>query len=327
MTGHEFKAFGRNVGAICLGTMNFGDTMDERTSFSVMDEFFQMGGNFIDTARVYGAFGPAGEGASEKVIGKWIKSRGVRNDIILATKGAHPPLNDMHSGRLDRKSIESDLNKSLDALGIGAIDLYWLHRDDESRDVLEILETLNGFVKQGLIRAFAASNWKASRLEKAAMEAEKNGLMGFCANQPMWSLAKNTLIEDDTLVQMDKETYAWHAKRRVACVPYTSQAKGFFIKLDKLGVEGLNEKVKKRYYNEHNLAIAGALGEICEKEGLSVASACVMYLTSQRDFDVYPIVGFSSVEQAKALKEASSKLLSDEAMQRLMKLSGLAREE
>lgn len=119
----------------------------------------------------------------EKAIGEWLRARGCRDQIILATKGAHPPFQDMHAGRLDRASIQSDLAASLEALGVENVDVYYLHRDDESRPVGEILETLNGFVEEGRVKLLGASNWKTARLREANAYAAAHGLKGF-ARQP-----------------------------------------------------------------------------------------------------------------------------------------------
>jgi len=162
--------------AICLGTASFGTSIDTSTAFQMLDTFVEYGGNFIDTAHIYGAWVPDGVGLSEKIIGQWVKGRRVEENIVIATKGAHPLLSAMDVPRLSRQDVVADLDESLHYLQTASIDLYWLHRDDPTRPVAEILETLNSQVKQGKIRYFGCSNWRVERIEEAMRYAAEHGL-------------------------------------------------------------------------------------------------------------------------------------------------------
>ena len=115
---------------LCLGTGGFGTRIPQDQAFQMLDRFAELGGNFLDTARVYAAWLPGGEGASERTIGAWLKSRDMAASCIVATKGAHPNLATMRISRLTPAEIAADVSASLEALGVEAIDLYWLHRDD-----------------------------------------------------------------------------------------------------------------------------------------------------------------------------------------------------
>ena len=127
---------------------------------------------------------------SEKTIGRWMKARGNRNSVILATKGAHPDLSAMHIPRLSRSDITKDLEESLKYLGVDHIDLYWLHRDDPNRDVCEIIETMDALVNSGKIRYYGLSNWKLPRLEEALAYAQGKGIARPSGSQILWSLAE-----------------------------------------------------------------------------------------------------------------------------------------
>lgn len=208
----------------------------------------------------------------------------------------------MHAGRLDRASIRSDLAASLEALGVENVDVYYLHRDDESRPVGEILETLNGFVEEGRVKLLGASNWKTARLREANAYAAAHGLKGFAANQPKWSLARCLLETDDTLVQMDGEMARWHRETGAVCTPYTSQAKGYFMKLQ---AGTLSEKARERYDAPENRAIYEKLLALSQQTGHSIGALQLAYLTSQM-FPTLPIVGVSSLEQVRALEEAGN---------------------
>ncbi|MEF9894938.1 MAG: aldo/keto reductase [Clostridia bacterium] len=323
MLAHKFEALDQKISVLCLGTMNFGDTMTEEESFQVMDAFSQMGGNFIDTARVYGAFGPNGHGASEKVIGHWIATRNNRERLVIGTKGGHPPIEGERLNRLDKENLTSDLNESLEALAIKTIDIYWLHRDDPTRPVEDILETLNGFVASGKIRSFGTSNWTPERIAQANEAAKRLGIMGFSANQPMWSLADPVVMADKTMCKMDPETYRFHEANGMLCVPYTSQAKGFFPKMAAGGSAWLSGEARERYLSDHNLRLFEATQKIARETGLSESAIALAFLTAQPNFSVSPIVGVSNMEQVDALREASNARLTKDQLNRLLTLSGL----
>ena len=296
MQYRAIPGLGIKASAIILGSGGFGTGELLERTFAMLDAYTAIGGNWIDAARVYG--NPIGD--VERAIGEWLRARKCRDSIIVATKGAHPPLSDMHAGRLDRQSITSDLEESLEALDVKTVDVYYLHRDDESRPVGEILETLNGFVEAGQVRLLGASNWKTARLREANAYAAAHGLKGFAANQPKWSLARCLVESDDTLVQMDAEMYRWHRETGVICTPYTSQAKGYFMKLQ----DGtLSEKARERYDAPENRAISEKLLALSQQTGHSTGALQLAYLTSQ-PFLTLPIAGASSIEQIRALKEA-----------------------
>ena len=134
------------VPAIQLGSAEFGASIGEQESFALLDRYAAAGGTLVDTALVYGRWVPGNQSLSEQVIGHWLASRG-KNKIMVATKGAHPVLNDgsghMGPPRLAPEDITCDLHESLLNLGLERIDLYYLHRDDTTRPVEEIIDTLH----------------------------------------------------------------------------------------------------------------------------------------------------------------------------------------
>ena len=219
---------------ICLGTAMMNDAFDIARAHRILDMYQDIGGNFIDTARVYGLTGD-GHSLSERCVGDWLKARGNRERIVLATKGGHYDLA-TRASRLSPTDITSDCEASLRDLGVDFIDLYWLHRDDERRPVEEIIDTLNALRRRGLIGALGASNWSAARMAAANEYAARSGQAGFVADQPQWSLARQFVCDDDTLVQMNAELYAFHARTGMAVVPFSSQAKGFYSKLAQGGL-------------------------------------------------------------------------------------------
>lgn len=312
----HFAPLERDASCIVMGSVGFGTSLTENMVFDVLDQYAAMGGNVIDAARVYEA------GESEKIIGRWLAARGCRDRFIVNSKGGHPLLSDMRKSRLDPQSLYGDIQDTLSALGIACVDVYFLHRDDIRRPVGEIMETLNHFLEKGWCKALGASNWMPERILEANRYAKVHKLTGFSVNQPQWSLARQLVVEDATLYQMNPDMYRMHEQTGMICMPFSSQAKGFFIKLAQGGEAALTDKARRRYYGPHNMAIFDALTEISRATGLSVGALQLAFLTGQ-PFGVLPIVGVSRPEQMDALREAADARLTPENLKTLMDLAGL----
>jgi aryl-alcohol dehydrogenase-like predicted oxidoreductase len=304
---------------ICLGTVSFGTSLDTSTAFQLLDSFIEHGGNFIDTAHIYGAWAPDGMGLSEKIIGQWVKERGLAGKIIIATKGGHPLLSAMHIPRLSRQDILADLDESLRYLQTESIDLYWLHRDDPGRSVADILETLNSQITQGKIRYFGCSNWRVERIEEALHYATEHGLAGFVGNQSMWSFAvpNRDAIEDSAVAPMDDQTLDFHRKTGLAIVAYTSQAHGFFSKASK-DPASLSDQLRKMYANGENMRRLRRLQRVSEELSLSISALSLAYLTNQ-PLPTFPVAGFANVNQLLESIEAGDAELSSEIIHYLEK--------
>lgn len=291
-----------HLSKIVLGTDYFGTTVTEETSFRLLDLYTDAGGNCIDTARMYASWLPGGDGASERTIGKWLKARGSRNKVLLSTKGGHPPLERMNCGRLSRKEIESDLDKSLKALGVNEIDLYWLHRDDVSQPVEDIADTMALLIAKGKIRAAGCSNWKTDRIE-AANRADSSGCrvgcavpgpvsnveasavhQTFSASQVQWSLATSTpeAHGDPTIVCMDGKEYGWYKKERFPVFAYSSQAKGFFARASALGLDAINKKAYARFCTPENISRLERVKAYAAKTGLTPTAVALGFILCNR---------------------------------------------
>lgn len=298
---------GRKTSVLCLGTVGLGFDFSQKQSNEILDAYVELGGNFLDTARVYGDFAGGVCGISERAVGNWLAARRNREQIIVGTKGGHPELSAMNVGRLDRENLSDDIRRSLDDLMVDQVDIYWLHRDDVSRPVGEILETLNGFLQAEYTRFIGVSNWTTARIREANAYAAAHGMTGFCANQPQFSLARQEVMTDPTLYQMDREMYEFHVETGMPCVPFSSQAKGFFIKLHD-GVE-ISDGAKRRFDSPGNRAIYARLLALSEETGYSVGALSLAYLTCNR-FDIFPIVGVSRLSQVESLCEAGDARIS-----------------
>ena len=300
----KISLFGRELSAVALGSTDFGGTIPESTAIELLDAFHEIGGNYLDTAHVYGDFVTPKNGVSEAIIGRWLEETRSRGKIFLSTKGGHPVLGHMDEPRLDRASIRRDIMESLEALRTDHVDIFWLHRDDADRPVGDILETLQQLAEEGLTLHTGVSNWRPARIREANAYAASHGLRPIEANQPRFSLAEQVTVEDPTLVPMDAEGYRMHMETGMPCIPFSSQAKGFFTKLDTIGADALPAKAKRRFYTPENLAVYERLLRVRESTGLSVGALAVAWLTSQ-PFPVLPLCGASRAEQVYALKEAA----------------------
>jgi len=295
-----------NPSSICLGAVLIGSSIDTKNSFLMLDSFVESAGNFIDTAHIYSNW-IKGESLSEKTIGKWIKERGNRKELIIGTKGG------IRDGviRLSRDEIIRDLNESLEYLGTGYIDLYWLHRDDPNRPVADIIETLNELEGKGKIRYFGCCNWKIERIREAMVYASDNKLKCFVGNQVMWSLAvpNTNAIEDKTFVMMNKNGIGFHKKTLLAVMPYSSQAQGFFTKMHK-GIP-LSDHIRKLYYSKENIKRFERVKKLAHDLSRSVTEISLGYLMSQ-PFTTIPIIGCRTLEQlAESLKAGDLALKPD----------------
>lgn len=282
------------VSPLCLGGNRLGSELDERASFALLDEFVQLGGNFVDTALVYADWLDGVErSCSERTLGRWLAARDNRDDVVVATKGGHHALSDPGVPRLDRASLRADATSSMDHLG-GPVDLYYLHRDDPSTRVEELLETLETLVEDGVIRHYAASNFSAERLAAAAEYAREAKLAGFCADQLEWSLATPdpTHVAPD-LTWMDRELATFHRSSGLPVVPYSAQARGYFEKALQPG--SLPDSVR-RYESDANLATALTLQGLAGRyavEPTSLALAALMHSEVQ----TVPVIGCRTPEQ------------------------------
>lgn len=295
MLYNHFKAPGveADVARIIMGTAGFGTKQDQALSFELMDYYMSVGGNCLDTARRYGY------GESEKMIGRWFKERQNRHDVFLSSKGAHPIGNDKHISRLSRADIDLDLEESLTDLGTDYIDLYFLHRDEVSRPVEEIMESLHRHVKSGKIRAIGASNWSIARLEEANRFALENGMTPFSVSQIQWSYAVTTpeLLGDDTLETMNPETYQWYLKEQMPVFSFSSQSFGFFTLYSKHGLENPVDPAIQRWARintEENYRRACRIDQLSKETGHSVTALSLAYLTSNPVI-TYPIIGCGSM--------------------------------
>ncbi len=312
------------VSPLSLGTVNYGSKTDEKEAFHQMDAYLDAGGNFIDTASVYGCFPPSTEAhASEKIVGRWLKERNARDKVVLSTKGGHPFADDpSFTIRLHKHELLSDVEKSLANLKTDVIDMYFLHRDDLSMPVGEVMETLEEIKKQGKIKHYGFSNWTLPRAMEAQAYSKQHGLSGFTMNQLMWSLAhiNHDEIGDKTLVAMDKDTFKWHKETRLSAMAYRAVAKGYFEKR-KAGAP-LRGDLVTTYKTDVNDEIFRALSDLNSETGISMTALSLLYFVSQP----FPSVAIASFTNDTQLNEGLGILKMDENKDLISSLHALRRD-
>ena len=281
-----------DVSSLCLGTGEFGSKLDRTASWQLLDTFVEAGGNFIDTANIYGDWVPGAKSSSEKVIGAWLAARGNRSGMVVATKGAHPLLSSMNVPRCAPHEIVHDIKQSLGHLQTDVIDLYWLHRDDPTRPTGEIIETLAEQVKAGHIRYFGCSNWRVERIAAANTYAAAHGLPGFVGDQMLWNAAKLDVaaLPDKTMVAMEPALYYYHEQSKLAAIPYSSQAHGLLHKLAVGNISGVRASHNVIYPPAANHRRAVAVHTLARELNTSVTGIVLGYLQSQ-PFVTIPIIG------------------------------------
>lgn len=299
------------VSNICLGTAEFGISISEENAFKILDTFVEQGGNFVDTANVYGKWIKGLANCSERIIGKWIKSRNKKNTIIVATKGGHYSFNDKRISRVNKLEIGRDIKESLHTLGIDCIPFYWLHRDDLNKSIEEIIDILLYYQKEGLIRYFGLSNYKTSRLEEARKYLSKMG-NNLCGVSNQWSFAEKNIVtfEDISLVKVNSQEYIWHKNTQVPLIPYSATAQGFFSKLHRAGLVVENGKIKsygetftqiskqtlKLYWSKENLKKYEFLINLQKSTGYNIHTLAVNQLINEQ-FQVVPICAAKNCNQ------------------------------
>jgi len=285
------------VARLILGAGGFGTGVSRDDAFKMMDMYWEAGGNALDTARVYGAWAPGGDGASERTVGEWVRSRGVEKEVFVITKGAHPPLGDMMHSRLSREDIFFDVEKSMEALGLNRIDLYYLHRDEAARPVADIMESLHEAQKKFPITAIGASNWHVSRIQEANAYAAKAGVSPFTASELRWSYVDFPKgVGDPTLVTMDETERAGYLEMDLAVMAYTSQGTGLFLRGYAPDLSDVSPKHADMATPE-NVCRYQALLERCRREKITPSRVVIRHVTDDAQLNAFALVSGSKLSQ------------------------------
>jgi aryl-alcohol dehydrogenase-like predicted oxidoreductase len=293
---------------LCLGGNVFGWTLDEERSFAVLDAYVQGGGNFIDTADIYGRHGAGGIGGSERIIGRWLAARGNREGLVIATKVG---MSEELPG-LSRETIRRGVEASLERLGVERIDICYAHRDDEQTPLEETLAAFAELIEEGRVRHVAASNYSAPRLTEALrLGAERADLASYVALQPHYNL-----MERD----YEHELAGICAREGLACIPYFGLARGFLTgKYKRDGQEVQSPRaagVRESYFNERGFAVLDALEQIAAAHDVAPAAVALAWLRLQPTV-LAPIASATSPDQLAELMPSATLELSAAEVERL----------
>jgi aryl-alcohol dehydrogenase (NADP+) len=276
-----------DVFPLCLGGNVFGWTADEPRSFAVLDAYAAAGGNFIDTADAYSAWVPGHAGGeSETIIGRWMKTRRNREQIIVATKVGR--LSSLQG--LSAATIRTGAEASLRRLDTDHIDLYFAHADDPGTPLEETLRAFDALVREGKVRYIAASNYTAPRLAEALAISKRERLAAYVAIQPHYNLAHRQEYEG-ALRDVTREEH-------LACVPYFALASGFLTGKYRGGmtVDSPRAAWVTKYLDDRGERLLLALDDIAARHHTTVAAVALAWLLADPTVAA-PIASARTTEQ------------------------------
>ena len=290
----------RKVSVLSLGAMLFGTATDEATSFAILDRYVEAGGTFIDTSDNYAFWQNGGQGGeSEELLGRWRRSRGVGDEVVIATKLGARPLApgtsyvDNPEG-LSAKVIRESADRSRERLGLDRIDLLYAHIEDHTVALRETVEGFAELVAEGTVGLLGASNHRAWRVERARALAAAAGLPGYEVLQYHRSYLPRRL---DVPSELDRDgDVGWvgpdllsylRAEPQLTLVAYSPLLKGAYVRPERLGEE---------YAVPATPARLEALRAVAAETGATVNQVVLAWLMGG-DIPAVPLVGFSSVAQ------------------------------
>ena len=319
MIGIQYRRLGRTglkVSPLCLGSMQFGWTADEKTSFAVMDAFSEAGGNFIDTADIYSRWVEGNDGGvSEEVIGRWLQTRGNCRRMVIATKvrgRMGPGPNDEGLGR---KHILEACEASLRRLQTDTIDLYQAHYYDADVPIQETLEAFDRLVQQGKVRYIGCSNYSAWRLTEALWTSDKHGLVRYDSIQPHYNLVHRA--------EFERELREVCRAYGLGIIPYSPLAGGFLT--GKYSRDGDTdsvraESVRGSYFNDAGWKALEAVQCVAGELGATPTAVSIAWLLAQPGTTA-PIIGANTVEQLQSSLTSLELELTREHLEKLEKAS------
>ena len=279
------------VHPLCLGGNVFGWSADEEQSMAVLNAYTEYDGNFIDTADMYSEWKDGNTGHdSERILGKWMKQRGNRSEMVISTKVG------MLSTRpgLSAASIATAVEDSLRALQTDYIDIYYAHIDDESVSLRETLGAFDALVRSGKVRYIAASKYTGARLAEALEISRSEGLAEYIALQNWYNLLHRDEFEEDAAPVVIAEG--------ISGIPFFGLARGFLsgkyrpgTTVDSVRADGVTD-----YQNEHGYKVVAKLEEISKAHGTSISSVALGWLAAQPGVTT-PIASARTVDQLKEI--------------------------
>ena len=267
----------------------------------MFDDWFERGGNCWDTAYGYGG------GACERVLGQWIKARGIRDQVVIFTKGVHTPL-------CYPPIITVQLMESLQRLQTDHVEIYMMHRDNPQVPVGEFIDVLNEHVRAGRIGIFGGSNWSLSRIEEGNAYAKKKGLQGFSAVSNNFSLAE--MIDAPwagCVHSSDAASRAWFTTTQTPMMPWSSQARGFFIPALAHPDKKDNKEMVRCWYSADNFRRQERAIELARKHNVEPINIALAYVLCQ-PFPTFPLIGPRTLAETRSSLRALDIQLSEQEL-------------
>lgn len=311
----EIGGSGLATPPLILGGNVFGWTIDAAASFAVLDAFVAGGGRMIDTADVYSRWADGNSGGeSETIIGEWLKRRGRRDDVLIATKVgmlAGPGGKGLAPAR-----IAAAADESLRRLGTDYIDLYFAHQDDPDHPIADVLGAFDALVKAGKVRAIGASNFTADRLAESLAASRADGLARYAALQPWYNLVERAKFEGPLQHLCIAEN--------IGVVPFYGLANGFLTGKYRTAADlGRSQRGGRvgRYLEGTGRHVLAALDETAAETGAPLAAIALAWLAAQPSIAA-PIASATSVAQVEELLAGMRLTLAPEQRARLDAASG-----
>lgn len=289
----------KKVSRIVHGTIMLHENHIEE-DFKLLDAVWEAGITAFDTAALYGG------GTCERVLGRWMEDRGVRDEAFVLGKSCH------HSGdrrRVTPFDIAADLADSLARQRATYHDLHCLHRDDENVPVGPIVDALNAQLQAGQIRAFGGSNWTTARIAEANDYAAAKGLQGFVASSPNFSLADEKEVPWEGCLSISGPSKAadreWYAAQNMPLFTWSSLARGFFSgALTRDNAESMRKNVDgssvASYWHEDNWRRLDRAHELAAEKGVAVPLVALAWVLQYPGLDVFALVGARTPDEVKA---------------------------
>jgi predicted dehydrogenase/aryl-alcohol dehydrogenase-like predicted oxidoreductase len=266
--------------------MGCDNQMNLAHASAMFDAFYEIGGTTFDTAYIYGG------GYIEKLVGQWVRNRGVREDIVMITKGAHTP-------HCDPESITRQLEESLERQGTDYADLYMMHRDNPDIPVGEFVDVMDEHLRAGRIRAYGGSNWTPARVDEANAYAKANGRTGFTILSNHFGLAEALDVPWAGCVHAtDPDSKAWLEERGIALLPWSSQARGFFTGRAR-PEDRSDAELVRCYYSDENFERLSRAEELGAERGVPATAIALAFVLHQ-DFPTFPLFGPRSIGEMRS---------------------------
>ncbi|MCJ1700002.1 aldo/keto reductase [Rathayibacter festucae] len=283
MLSGEIPGVGKRMSRLVMGVDNQPDLAH---ASAIFDAFVEQGGTAFDTGYIYGG------GVLEGRLGQWIRNRGIREDVVVITKGAHTPY-------CDPESLTRQLLESLERQGTDYADIYLMHRDNLEVPVGEFVDVMDEHQRAGRIRAYGVSNWTPARFDEAQEYARANGRAGFQALSNHFGLAEAYDVPWDGCVHVtDRASKEWLVERQIPLLPWSSQARGFFT--GRARPEDTSDaELVRCYYGPDNFERLRRAEQLAAEHGVGATAIALAYVLAQ-PFPTFPLFGPRTITELRS---------------------------